>query len=132
MKYLLIVLFLFATSLSAQNIRWYADFDAAHQEAIKENKMLMVLLIEKKCSECKKILKTTFMNPENIKKVNELFVCALVTKGQSKTYPIEMLYTTTYPAIFFLDKQELFVGENIFGYIDAKTFEKHLNFFSKE
>ena len=69
------------------------------------------------------------MNQPYLNKVDDLFVSVLITKGQKETYPIEMLYTMTYPSVFFLDAQELFVGENIFGYIDSETFEKHLNLY---
>ena len=99
--------------------------------AVKERKILMVLLIEKECFECDETLSKTFRNDSCVELVNELFVSALITKGQKETYPIEMLYTLDYPAIFFLDDQELFVADSIFGYIDSETFVKRLNLYFK-
>ena len=125
MKYLILILF--CVSLKAEYISWQSNYDEAHQEALKENKMLMVLLIEDECADCHKILRTTFKDKEYIKRINELFVTVLVTKGQKGSYPIEMLYTMTYPSVFFLNSKELFVCENIFGYINPEAFQMHLD-----
>jgi len=118
--------------LNAEHIRWYSNYDRAHQAALKEKKLLMVLLIEEECPLCHKMLHTTFMNQKYIKEINDMFVSVLVTKDQKESYPIEMLYTMRYPSLFFLNNQELFIGKNIYGYTDPDAFEKHLkleNFF---
>jgi len=117
---------LIALALQAENIAWHSNYDKAHQEALKEQKMLMVLLIKEDCPLCYKMLRTTFKDQPYLKKINEEFVSVLVTKSQKKSYPIEMLYTMTYPSVFFLNSKELFVGENIYGYADSDAFGKHL------
>lgn len=127
-KYIL-YLILLTLSLPAENIRWHGNYDIAHAQALKENKMLMVLLIEQKSPECYKMLSTTFMNQVYNKKINSLFVSVLITKGQKETYPIEMLYTLEYPSIFFLDKNELFIGKTLFGYISPDKFNTYLNLY---
>lgn len=129
MKYLLILIFLLGVSLNAEYIKWHMNYEEAHQEALKEKKILMVLLIENHSQECNKILSTTFKEQEYIKKINELFVSVIITKNQKESYPIEMLYTMTYPSIFFLNNKELFVGDNIFGYITPEAFKKHLKLY---
>lgn len=126
---LLFVLLLYP--LYAEHVRWNSNYDKAHQQALKENKLLMVLLVEKECFVCNEILKNTFQNQPYIEQVNKFFVPVIVMKGQKQSYPIEMLYTMTYPSVFFLNEKELFVGENIFGYIDPKAFQKHLNLYFK-
>ncbi len=112
--------------LQAEHIRWYGSYDKARQEALKENKLLMVLLIEEECDLCQKMLRTTFINQPYINELNEKFVSVLITKGQKESYPIEMLYTMTYPSLFFLNSEELFVAENIFGYVNPEVFTKYL------
>lgn len=118
---------LFAAVLQAEHISWQGSYDQAHQKALKENKLLMVLLIDENCPLCHKMLCTTFMDQPYIKKINEKFVSALVRKGQKESYPIEMLYTLEYPSVFFLNGEELFVGENIYGYADAEMFGELLD-----
>jgi len=126
MKYIL-YLILLTLSLSADNIRWHSNYDTAFTQALKEDKMLMVLMIEEDSLACYKMLSTTFMNQNYNKKINSLFISILITKGQKDTYPIEMLYTMEYPALFFLDKNELFVGETIFGYISPTELKAYLD-----
>ena len=87
----------------------------------------MVLLIKKESPECYKMLSITFKNQDYNKKINKLFVSVLITKGQTETYPIEMLYTMEYPALFFLDKDELFIADNLFGYISPDKFRAYLD-----
>jgi len=113
-------------SLHAEHVQWWANYDAAHQEALKTGKLLMVLLVENNCSSCDKILEITFLNQPYISTINKKYVSVIVKKGQKQSYPLEMLYSMTYPAIFFLNQEELFVGENIFGYIRPDEFEEHL------
>jgi len=129
-KYLFILL-LFNISLYASHIQWYSNYENAHNEALKENKTLMVFLIKKNCLECRKMLENTFMHQKYIDEVNKNFISVIITKVQENSYPIEMLYTMTYPALFFLNKEELFVGENLFGYINPKSFKKHLDLYFK-
>jgi len=129
MKYILISIVLILSSLNAEHIRWYSSYDKAHQEALKDKKLLMVLLIEDNCISCTEMIKTTFQNQSYIKYLNENFISVIVTKGQVQSYPIEMLYTMEYPSVFFLNEQELFIGENIFGYTGSEAFKKHLKLY---
>ncbi len=129
-KYLFTVL-LFSITLQASHIQWRSNYDNAHREALTKDKILMVFLIQKDCIECQKMLESTFINQKYIEEVNENFVSVLVIKGQKSSYPLELLYTMTYPALFFLNNEELFIGGNLFGYISPNRFENHLHLYSK-
>jgi len=121
--------FLIALLLSilyANHVSWQSNFDKAHIQALKENKKLMVLLVKKSCKSCKDTIKTTFMNQKYIDEINSKFVSVLVTKDQKNNYPIEMLYTLTYPSLFFLDNRELFVCEPIRGEVTPERVKNHL------
>ncbi len=122
----LLLLALLYLSLHANHVSWYGDFDKAHQEALKQNKKLMVLLIKKDCEECKETLKTAFLNQKYIEEINRDFISVIVTKDQKASYPIEMLYTFSYPSLFFLDKTELFICEAIRGDITPQRLKSHL------
>ena len=122
----LIFISLLVLTLNASHVSWYGNFDKAHQTAVKENKKLMVLLIEKDCQTCQNTLKTTFINQSYIDKINDEFVSIIVTKDQKESYPIEMLYTFTYPTLFFLDNRELFVCKPIRGEVTPERLKTHL------
>ena len=125
MRFLLFTTLL-ALTLNASHVSWYGNFDKAHQAAIKENKKLMVLLIEKDCKSCRESIKTTFLNQPYIDEINDNFISVIVTKNQKESYPIEMLYTFTYPTLFFLDNRELFVCKPIRGEVTSERLKNHL------
>ena len=122
----LIFLLLINITLHASSVRWHGDYETAHTEALKQNKPLLVLLIQKNDPNSKKLLIDTFMNQEYIEFINNSFVSVLVTKGQKSSYPIELLYTLEYPTIFFLDKHELYLCDSISGVITPKQLNSHL------
>ena len=122
----LIFTILFVLVLNASHVNWYGNFDKAHHTAKKENKKLMVLLIEKDCESCQESIKTTFMNQPYITEINDNFISIIVTKNQKESYPIEMLYTFTYPTLFFLDNRELFVCEPIRGEVTPEKLKNYL------
>jgi thioredoxin-related protein len=125
MRFLIFVTLLVLT-LNANHVSWYGNFDKAHQAAVKENKKLMVLLIEKDCKPCKESIKKTFINQLYIEEINDSFISVIVTKNQKESYPIEMLYTFTYPTLFFLDNRELFVCKPIRGEVTPERLKNHL------
>ena len=122
----LLLLFILSLILHADHVRWQGDFEKAREEAIKEKKELMVFLMTPECPECMKMLRSTFMNQNYIADINRDYVAVLVTKDQKQSYPIELLYTLEYPAIFFLDTQEIYTKAALLGYIKPETLEKHL------
>ena len=123
---ILILLTLLLSMLHANHISWQSNFDRAHQQALKENKKLMVLLIKKDCKECIKTIKTTFINQPYIDKINREYISVLITKDQKGSYPIEMLYTFQYPSLFFLDNSELFMCEPIRGGVTPNKLNSYL------
>ena len=124
---LFIVTALFLSMLQANHISWHGNFNKAHQQALKENKKLMVLLIKKDCTSCKEVIKETFTNQIYINQINADYISVIVTHAQKESYPIEMLYTLTYPALFFLDNKELFICKPIRGEITPDSLNNHLS-----
>lgn len=120
------LLYIFSLLLNASHVNWYGDFDKAHKKALKQNKSLIVLLIEENCDSSREVIKKTFINQPYIDKINKDFVSVIVTKNQKASYPIEMLYTFTYPTLFFLDNRELFLCEPMRGGISPENLKKYL------
>jgi len=121
-----IVFVLLLSSLGANHVNWYSNYDKAHQEAIKQRKKLMVILIQRDCKVCKETIQKTFMNQPYIDTINNRFISVILIKNQKSSYPIEMLYTLQYPSLFFLDEAELFSCSPIFGDITPNSFKNHL------
>ena len=129
---LIIGLLITLISLHAEHIRWYGDYDKALIKAIKEQKPIMVFMVEQDCSDCRKMLTSTLKDQSYIRWVNQHFISVLITQGHEHSYPIEMLYTLTYPALFFLTPDELFLGDPLIGYVSPKEFESYIGSLLKE
>ena len=126
MRYLILLGLLVVFTLQAEHVRWQGDYEKARVEALKEKKHLLVLLIEDECINCMKVLERTFKDQPYIEYINKKYVSVLVKKGQTASYPIELLYTLEYPSVFFLDSHEIFERDPVRGYIDPDAFHKHL------
>ena len=120
---ILIISYIF---LSANHISWHSNFEEAHHEALKSKKKLLVLLIDKDTPNT--IFKDIFMDKKYIDEINQKYISVLVTKNQPSSYPIELLYTLTYPALFFLNENELFMCEPLQGIVSLKKLDKHLKY----
>ena len=125
MKLVIVLLALFIT-LYAEHVRWQGDYEKARVEAQQEKKELLVMLMQSESPACMKMLGSTFMNQGYISYINENYVAVLITKGQKQSYPIELLYTLEYPALFFLDSHEIYTKDALFGYITPKTLNAYL------
>ena len=117
----------FVLIANANSIWWNSNFDKAHHKARKTSKKIMVLLIEKDAKANNNILVNTFMNQDYIDKINEDYISVLITKNQDISYPIELLFTTIYPSVFFLNDLEIYVCEPIRGGLTPERLKTHLD-----
>jgi len=62
MKVLFLIFFL-NSQLFSSHLNWYFNFEDAHQQALKQDKKMMVLLLEKTSPN---IIKESFMNQDYI------------------------------------------------------------------
>lgn len=128
LKYLL--LWLLPLLLQANFVTWLGNYDTAHQKARKEKKALLVLLVKKEDPLSSRIISRTFMNKPYVDHLNTKTVPVIVTYEGALSYPVEIYYSTTFPALFFVDSsRELFLTEPLYGEaitpesVEAKTVE---------
>ncbi len=110
-------------TLNADYVRWFYAYDKAHQEALRTDKDIFILLVDKLD---KNLLKESFMNQNYIEHINKNYVPVLIKKDQKSSYPIEMLFTTHYPSLFILDKYELYVCEALRAEVSADRLNVYL------
>ena len=100
-----------ALPLTAEHVHWLGDYKKAHQKALREEKMLLVLVAEPNSPKTAFLLKTVFMDRSYIAQINKTAVAVIVYSGSQSIYPVEMYYTTDFPTLFFVNpKQELFLS----------------------
>jgi len=117
------ILFLLVFSLNASYIKWQSDYEKAHIQALKENKNLLILLVDKSSSE---LIKNSFLNQDYVEEINREFVSVYIVKNQKGSYPVELLYTLEYPALFFLNKYEVYSCESLSGDLTPELITKRL------
>ena len=86
----------------------------------------IALLIEEDSKRSNEIIKESFLNQNYIKTINKNFIAVIVRSRSKKSYPIELLYTTTYPALFFLSSEELFLCDALEGVITPSKVQEKL------
>ncbi len=84
-----------------------SSYEKAHTKALKTGKSLVVFLTKKNCPQCNVELAKIMHNEDISLAISKHAVFVIVRQGQKESYPIEMLYTIQYPALFILDKNEL-------------------------
>ncbi len=125
---MLFTLFFFTLFIDADHIHWLGNYDKSLQEAQKEHKPLMVLLVKKECPSCNDVIKDSFMGQEYVKYLNEKFVSVIVTYEGRESYPIEMFYSTSFPTLFFVSSEtETFLVKPLYGkFIEVKSIKNIL------
>lgn len=101
-KILLVSLFLFSLGY-ATPIHWMGDYDHAHQTALKQHKALMVILVKPRSNDAARLIRNLQADPVIVSTIHQKFIPLIVTVDTRTQYPIEMYYTTEFPALFFVD-----------------------------
>ncbi len=114
MKLFLLSLLLF-TSLLAQNLSWRGNYDHAYREALAQEKPLLVLLVKADDPRTQAVLKEVFANQPYLQAIRDKMITVLITYGSRVSYPIELYYTTEFPALFIVDKIERFMVPSLYG-----------------
>ena len=119
----IVLLLLFFSFGFANHISWLGDYDRALEQAQKEKKPMMVLLVKKECKFCNEVIVKNFMNRDYVDELNEKYVAVMVTYEGETSYPIELFYSTVFPTLFFVSSadehflEEPFYGEEISNYM---------------
>jgi len=123
---LVVALLLFAVTVHAEHIQWQSDYEAARQKAQKEDKGLLVLLFRSPSEVSQTLIQRSLQEQSYIAYLNRHYVAVIVFADQQRSYPIELLYTLEYPALFFLDAHEIFTHDALSGEITPEHLHRHL------
>ncbi len=108
-----------------------SNYEAARKDALKQHKVLLVLLV-KRNDDTNKILKDIMQDNQTRTLINRYALFVLLYQDTKQSYPIEMLYSTTTPALFFLDgKEELFICKALRGNIETVKIKECLSTFER-
>lgn len=103
------------------------NYEIAHKKAMKRDKILLVYLVKRDCLHCNTELMKIMQNKKLSELIEKKAVFVVINKEQKDSYPIEMLYVTEYPTLFFLDKYELFACKTLRTNIEIKEVKSCLH-----
>lgn len=120
MKSLLFLFFTTFAALHATTLEKASSYAQAQEQAIKENKHIMVLITTQQCRYCIKMKKTTFTIPKVIERITQDYVFVEVDRDFD-TYPS---YLTVYgvPTTYFLYNDGKPIMRGVGGYWNAVDF----------
>jgi len=128
MKYILILL-LTLTSLFANESTELADklsylksYDKALLSAQKEQKLMMLIIVEDGCHWCKKFANTTLSNKDVQSKLQTL-TKVIIDKEDDAAFDYEPHF---FPMIYFINPQTQEVIDTAYGYQKKEGLLKHL------
>jgi len=113
-----------ASTTPAEEIHWQSNLQAAHRQAVAENKPIMIVFGAEWCGFCKKLEKQTLNSPEVAKYVNETFVPVHLDLDREKRIG-EILEVKALPCTVILTPGADLLGR-INGYETAAPFQKKL------
>lgn len=121
----LFFLLLFTQGIVAEYIRWQSNYEASLQIAKKQNKDILLLILKK---DDKKSI-SSLIDSSLATKINKKFISVVVFFENQNSYPIELFYTQTFPAIFFVSKEdETYLKKPLLGTIDVNDLQNELLF----
>ncbi len=106
-------------------IHWREDLDAAHEEALKTNKPMLLVFDAEWCSFCKKMDQVTLSDPAIITYVNNTFVPVHLSL-EDHYRKAEALEVDRVPATVALTPNADLLGR-IVGFVNADTYRESLS-----
>lgn len=101
MKKLVLVFFIFISSLLASEINWSKDITAAMLKAQKESKPVLFIISRHTCRFCIKLANTTLKDQKVADELNKNFSMAIAHIDDNDFVPRDLM-TQGVPAIWFL------------------------------
>ena len=84
-------------------LRWRGDYDQAFQEARRSGKDVLLILVKRACPRGRALIRKIGEDRSLSSRLMQAFVPVIVTAGARAAYPIELYYTTRFPALFLVD-----------------------------
>ena len=87
----------------SEMIRWRGDYDQALHEARARGKNLLLILTKPSCPACAELIRKIAADPALVRPLLRRYVPVIVTVDVRADYPVELYYTTRFPALFLVE-----------------------------
>lgn len=126
MRYILIAIFIFFTSLliSDDKLQWHTDIELTFQNASKTNTDVIVMVGEDYCKWCQKMSESTLEDPR-IKDILSKYALVYIKRSDKKSISYVPPFDGNIPSFFFMNKNKD-IYESIVGYFTADDFLEYI------
>lgn len=131
MKKIFAAFLLISTMLLGAGIHWENDYNAAVTKAKTLNKPILFVFSRHGCKWCKHLERTTFVNPDVIRRLNAGFVNVIAYTDENDYVP-RALWAPGTPTLWFLDSSGKAMFQPIQGSVGPADFLRALDIVSKE
>ncbi len=112
------------SGLLMAEIIWQPSYRIAKEEAQKQNRPMLVILVSHTCRWCRKLENRTLQNPEIVAYVNKYFVPVLIYR-EDGNFP-DFISSSLVPTTFFLTPDEKNIVKPAMGYWDPDDYMSDL------
>ena len=130
-KLLILLMVLFATSLSASGINWAKDYSTGIKQAAKEKKPILFVSSRHTCKYCVILDETTFQDEKIIKALNKDFI-AIISYSDERDFMPKDLWRPGTPALWFLKSNAEPMYQPLMGAIEAPNLLEALHIIKAE
>lgn len=123
LKKTVLLLFMLASVLMAEVV-WQPSYRSAKEEAQKQNRPMLVILVSHTCRWCRKLENRTLQNPEVVEYINGHFVPVLVYR-EDRNFP-DFISSSLVPTTFFLTPDEKNIIKPAVGYWEPEDYMSDL------
>ena len=107
MRSLLCLLICCLTIAAGEFVHWRGEYEAARLEAVQKGKDLLLLLV-KNPENGREVLAAIGKDADLSRGISQNTVAVVIIADTKARYPVELYYTTKFPAVFLVDaKREI-------------------------
>ncbi len=111
-------------SVLMAEVVWQPSYRSAKEEAQKQNRPMLVILVSHTCRWCRKLENRTLQNPEVVEYINGHFVPVLVYR-EDRNFP-DFISSSLVPTTFFLTPDEKNIIKPAVGYWEPEDYMSDL------
>ena len=112
------------SSVAQAKVNWRTDLEAAHAEALKANKPMLVQITASWCGPCHRMLKNTYGDADLARDVNQAFVPVLIDSDENPEI-VKEIGVSAYPYFCVVSPTEGII-KSFKGYKDVQKYRKEM------
>lgn len=116
----IVSLFVLSISLNAQGLKHTTSYKQGLNDALAQNKPMVIFMYGKNCPWCSRMEQTTFSNKNVVELLNKNFIFIAINQNRND-YPKKFIPKGV-PTTYIVDPKNERILNTLMGYKDSKSF----------